>query len=143
MVELAIAGNSVFELCLLDLERPGPHYSVDMVRGIRAQYALAADACHFIIGSDSLADLSTWHHPHELASLCRLAVACRPAYEPDLAGLEKVIPGIKSRIDWVPIPVVDFAASTIRSRVASGQSIRYQVPDAVRRYIADQRLYRT
>jgi len=143
MVELAIAGNTAFELCLFDLERPGPHYSVDMVRGIRTQYALAADACHFLIGSDSLADLSTWHNPHELAKLCRLAVACRPAYQPDLAGLEKEIPGIKSRLNWVPIPAVDFAASTIRTRVRSGQTIRYQVPDAVWRYITDQRLYQT
>ena len=59
MVELAIAGNTFFELCLFDLERPGPHYSIDTVRGIRAQHQLSADACYFIIGSDSLGDLNS------------------------------------------------------------------------------------
>ena len=141
MVELAIEGNARFELCPIDLERPGPHYSVDTVHLIRRQYDIGADACFFIIGGDSLADLPIWHDPEKLVPLCRLAVAHRPGYQPDISDLEKMIPGLGARLDWVPIPVVDFAASTIRARLRKGQSIRYQVPESVWQYIHQHNLY--
>lgn len=141
MVELAIEGNPHFELCLIDLERPGPHYSVDTVRLIRERYDISADACFFIIGSDSLADLPIWHDPEKLVPLCRLAVAHRPSYQPDISHLEKIIPGLGARLDWVQIPAVDFASSTIRKRLKNGQSVRYQVSDSVWRYIYQYKLY--
>jgi len=141
MVELAIEDNPHFELCLIDLERPGPHYSVDTVHLIRKQYDISADDCFFIIGSDSLVDLPIWHDPEILVPLCRLAVAHRPGYQPDISHLEKIIPGLGARLDWVQIPAVDFAASTIRTSLKNGQSVRYQVPDSVWRYIHQYKLY--
>ncbi len=142
MVELAIAGNPCFALSPVDLDRPGPHYSTDTVRLLRAEYGLAADDCFFIIGTDSLQDLPGWHRPAELLRLCRLAVACRPGYPPDLTELEKVLPGLHDRLDWVEMPGRELAATDIRARVAAGKSIRYQVPDSVREYIERQGLYR-
>jgi nicotinate-nucleotide adenylyltransferase len=142
MTELAIEDNPCFELCPVDLERSGPHYSVDTVRLIRTEYALPTEACFFIIGSDSLADLPSWHNPQELIRLCRLVVAYRPIYhQPDITILEKVIPGLGARLSWVEISM-DLAASEIRARVEAGQSIRYQVTDEVRAYIERCGLYR-
>ena len=143
MVELAIAANPHFELCPVDLERPGPHYTTDTVRLIGERYDLAPDDCFFIIGGDSLADLPGWRHPQELLRLCRLAVVHRPGYQPDLTNLAVQIPGLQPRIDWVEMPQLDIAASEIRARVRAGQSIRYQVVDAVRAYIERHGLYRT
>jgi nicotinate-nucleotide adenylyltransferase len=143
MVERAIAGNPHFALSLVDLERPGPHYTTDTVRLIREQYHLAAEACFFIIGGDSLMDLPTWHNTTELVRLCRLAVIHRPAYRPDLSGLEAAIPGISTRLDWVEMPLIGVSASEIRAGVRAGQSIRYQVVEAVREYIEEQGLYQT
>jgi nicotinate-nucleotide adenylyltransferase len=142
MVELAIAGNPHFELSLVDLERPGPHYTTDTVRLIRAEYTLATDDCFFIIGGDSLVDLPTWHNPPELVTLCRLAVIHRPGFRPDLPGLEAAIPGIGARLDWVEMPLIGISSSQIRARVQAGQSIRYQVVDAVWNYIDQHQLYR-
>lgn len=141
MVELAIGPNPHFELSPIDLERPGPHYSVDTVPLIRAQYGVAADDCYFIIGSDSLADLPAWHNPRQLITRCKLVVAHRPGYRPNVDNLEQEIPGLAARLVWVEIPEIDFAGSTIRNRVRAGQSIRYQVPEAVRAYIQHHRLY--
>lgn len=141
MVELAIADNSTFVLCPLDLERPGPHYSLDTVRLIRARYHLLGEECFFIIGSDSLEDLPTWHRPAELLTLCRLAVLKRPGYRPDLAALEQLLPGIGERVDWVDGPLIGLSATAIRARARGGQSIRYQVPPAVQEYIAREGVY--
>src|SRR5687767_4954536 len=38
MLKLAIADNSHFEISRADIDRPGPHYSVDMVQIIGEQY---------------------------------------------------------------------------------------------------------
>jgi nicotinate-nucleotide adenylyltransferase len=141
MVELAIAGNPHFEMCPVDLERPGPHYSIDTIRLIREQYGLSAEQCFFIIGGDSLQDLPTWHQPERLITLCRLAVSHRPGYRPELNDLERLIPGLSERLVWVETPLLEISASNIRGRVAQGQSVRYQVPEAVQAYIEEQGLY--
>lgn len=141
LVELAITGNPQFELCPVDLERPGPHYSIDTIRLIREQYALSADQCFFIIGGDSLRDLPTWHQPQHLITLCRLAVIHRPGYQPELDDLEGLVPGLRERLVWVETPQLEISASEIRRRVAQGQSIRYQVPEAVKTYIEEHGLY--
>ncbi|MCL4296547.1 MAG: nicotinate-nucleotide adenylyltransferase [Anaerolineae bacterium] len=143
MVERAIAGHPYFGMSRVDLERPGPHYTTDMVRLIRRQYELSAEACFLIVGGDSLVDLPTWHNTPELVTLCRLAVAHRPGYRPDLVELEAIIPGLSARLDWVEMPLIGVSASDIRARVRAGQSIRYQVAEPVRAYIEQQQLYRS
>ncbi len=143
MVKLAIAGNLHFKLCLVDLERPGPHYSIDTIRLIQARFNLSAEQCFFIIGSDSVMDLSAWHNVQKFTSLCRLAVVHRPGYQPDVAALKRAIPEIGSRLNWIEIPAMGLAASEIRARVQAGQSIQYQVVDRVWEYIRQHRLYQT
>lgn len=143
MVERAIGANPHFALSRVDLERPGPHYTTDTVRLIRTHLDLSAEDCFLIVGADSLVDLPTWHNAPELVALCRLAVAHRPGFRPDLTHLEAVIPGISARLDWVEMPLIGVSASEIRARVRAGQSIRYQVAEQVRKYIEQYGLYQT
>jgi nicotinate-nucleotide adenylyltransferase len=141
MVQLAIADNPHFVLSRVDVERPGPHYTTDTVRLIRGQGDFSAETCFLIIGSDSLLDLPTWHNAPDLLSLCRLAVAHRPGFQPDLTGLAGVLPGLHARLDWVEMPLIGVSSRNIRARVQAGQSIRYQVAERVRKYIEQHRLY--
>ena len=142
MVGLAIEDNPYLELCTIDLDRPGPHYSVDTVHLKRSQSAVSAEACFFIIGSDSLLNLPAWHNPNKLITLCRLAIVHRAGYQPNIDDLEQHIPGLSTRLDWVSISrTLDFASSAIRKRLLAGQSIRYQVPDCVSAYIKQYQLY--
>jgi nicotinate-nucleotide adenylyltransferase len=142
MVELALAHNPYFELCRVDLDRSGPNYSTETVQLIQKRYDLPPELCYFIIGSDSLQDLPTWHRPAELIKICRLAVARRPGSVPDLTSLEATLPGLSDQLTWVEMPLVGISASDIRARVRAGQSIRYQVPDGVGEYIQKHQLYR-
>ncbi|HSG05766.1 MAG TPA: nicotinate-nucleotide adenylyltransferase [Nitrospiria bacterium] len=141
MVELAVGNNPGFEVCLVDLERPGPHYAVDTVRLIRDRYDIPAEACYFIVGGDSLADLPGWRRPEALLRLCRLAVVHRPGHQPDLRALATQLPGIAGRLDWVKMPEIGLSGSQIRARVRARQSIRYQVSEAVQNYIQKNQLY--
>jgi len=68
MVELAIKDNPAFELSRIELDRPGPHYTLDTIKLIAEQNP-NADIVP-IIGGDSLRDLPTWHEPQKLVYAC-------------------------------------------------------------------------
>lgn len=140
LVECAIAGNPRFGLSRVDVDRPGPHYSVDMLRLLRGEFPAAEFV--FLIGGDSLRDLPTWSRPAELIRLARLGVMRRPGSAPDPGQLERELPGIGARLDWIDAPQIDISASALARRVAAGLSIRYQTPEAVRAYIDAHGLYR-
>jgi len=142
MVRLAIADNPAFALTSVDIERPGPHYTVDTISRLREEWGTGADETFFIMGADSLAQLLTWRQPDRLIELCRLAVVRRPGYRADLAELEAALPHVGSRLDWVEMPVLGIASSDLQRRVREGRSIRYQVPVAVAKYVAEHGLYR-
>lgn len=139
MVERAIAGNPRFALSRVDIDRPGPHYSVDMLRLLHEQHPGAE--LIFLIGADSLRDLPKWSRPLELITLATLGVMRRPGVDPDMTLLEKVIPGVSWRVQWIDAPMIDIAASDIARRIVSGYSVRYQIPDVVCEYIDAHGLY--
>jgi len=141
MLELAIAGNPAFGISRVDIDRPGPHYSVDMVRRIREGVAEEVEL-FFLMGLDSLAHLMTWHEPAELLAHCRLVVARRPGSTVDHEALVAALPLLEDRLYFVEMPLIEIAGEDLRRRVRCGQPIRYQVPESVRGYIAQQGLYR-
>ena len=77
MLELALASNAAFSISLIDLDRPGPHYTADMVELVREKLA-ADDELWFLMGLDSLIDFPNWHDPERIRSTARLAAATRP-----------------------------------------------------------------
>jgi nicotinate-nucleotide adenylyltransferase len=142
MVALALKDHPHFEMSRIDLDRPGPHYSVDMLTRLRADYQLSADDCFFIIGADSLIDLPIWHSAQQLLELCRLAVAHRPGYQPDLSDLKAQLPRLPQRIVWIELPGIPISATALRAAVAQGESIDALTPPAVVRYIRQMGLYK-
>lgn len=141
MLELAIAGDPSFELSRAELDRPGPHYTLDTVKRIQAD-APSADVI-LLIGGDSLRDLPTWHRAADLVAACReIGVMRRPGDSADLSALERSLPGIRSKVRFVDAPLLEIASSEIRRRAAAGESFRYYVPPAVHEYILQHNLYR-
>ena len=51
------------------------------------------------------------------------------------------LPGAQQRVRFFSMPRVDVSSSLIRRRVAEGRPIRWLVPDAVERAIAERALY--
>jgi len=140
MVELAIASNPYFAVSRLDIDRPGPCYSIDTINLLSRQLADSVEI-YFIIGTDSLIDMPTWHEPARLIELCRFAVVGRPSYQVDMDYLESVLPGVRSRIEFVDAPGISLSSSDIKRRIHSGHSIKYQVPESVEEYIYSHELY--
>jgi nicotinate-nucleotide adenylyltransferase len=148
MLERAIAGNAHFSLSRVEVDRPGPSYTVDTLRRLRELWSAAGVevAIYFVIGWDSLEYLLTWHDPGGILQQLNYLVAVkRPGYNEDSAyldGLETRLPGLKSRLLVVPAPQFDVSSTDLRRRVAEGRPIKYQLPESVEAYITYHGLYR-
>jgi nicotinate-nucleotide adenylyltransferase len=140
MVLLAIAGNPGFRLSRLDVDRPGPCFTADLLELLQAELGPTADL-HFIVGMDSLGDFLTWHEPARVLRAAHLVAATRPGYTCDLSEMEAAIPGAASRVILLEAPALEISSTELQARVRAGLPIRYQAPEAVARYIHQHGLY--
>jgi nicotinate-nucleotide adenylyltransferase len=141
MLELAIAGKPYFAISGVDLDRPGPSYTVEALQLLRREWG-PTPVFFFVEGADSLAEIIDWYHPERLIELAEIAVVDRPGVQVNLADLEQRLPGLSARLHWVRMPLLDISASDIRARVRDGRPISYMVPAAVETYILEHGLYR-
>lgn len=145
MLQLAIASNPYFTISQVEVERPGPSYTVETLHLLRQQWD-AQTAFYFIIGGDSLEEFLTWRDPDGILEQLNYLVAVqRPGYEeaPEYrASLEARLPGIKQRLIIVRAPQLEISSTDLRLRVAEGRPIKYQTPEAVEYYIEQYGLYK-
>jgi nicotinate-nucleotide adenylyltransferase len=142
---LADADEPAFHLSRLDLDRPGPHYTVDALTILRKVYP--STEMWFLIGGDSLRDLPHWRNPTQIITLARLAVLSRPGYKPNLDQLATKLPpadepvDLSQRVDWLLGPSLDLSSSALRERARRGLPLRYLVPPSVEAYARKHGLY--
>ena len=141
MIRLAIAANHHFSVSTVDLARVGPSYTVHTLPDLKRELG-GEPTFYFILGVDALAGLPWWKEPEGVVEMCYLVAARRPgAQDLDVEALERAMPGISGRIIFLHNPLIDISSTDIRQRVAAGLSITNLVPDAVERYIRENRLY--
>ena len=139
MVEAAIAGNPHFHASRIELDRPPPSYTVDTLAALSAR---APSSLWLILSSEALAGFPGWREPDRILELARLAVVPRGNFDPlGPDWVRERFPGREDRFEFLGGPLLPISGSVVRRRAAVGRSVRYLVPDAVARYIADHRLY--
>ncbi len=141
LVHAAIADNSAFALSRVDLDRPGPHYTVEMIRLLRAQFP-RVNHWYFLMGEDSFQHLPTWHDADGILRQVSVAVMPRAGVRADLPRLYLRFPTLRDKLVWLDVPPVHFSASDLRRRVKVGLPLRYLVPPAVEELIRLRQLYR-
>ncbi len=140
MLKLALKDEPGFELSSIDIDRPGPQYTLDTISLLAQKYP--NDELIPLIGGDSLRDLPTWHNPVELVAAChQIGVMRRPGDSIDLSQLEKHIPGITAKVRFVDAPLLEIASHEIRQRVMEGLPFRYYLLPSVYDYIVAHKLY--
>ncbi len=143
MLRLALGGNPHFVADERELQRGGTSYTVDTLAEIKAE--MPAAELFFLMGSDSLEELHTWREPTRICELAFVAVLARGGrLPPDMSLLRPYLPTAQhANIDQhlISMPQIEISSSQIRQRIASGQSVRYQLHPAVEAYIVAQRLY--
>ena len=145
MVCLAAEGEDFLEPSECELRRQGPSYTIDTVKHFAEQIGPEAEL-HWIVGADSLSELTTWYQIERLLDMCKIITAARPGWEQvDTSGLSRHLGRgqVQRLMDGVlQTPRIEISSSDIRHRVAKGLPIRYLVPSAVEEYIAKHGLYR-
>ncbi len=139
MTQLACAPNSAFEVSRIEIDRPGPSFTLTTLEALQA--ARIGDL-HFILGDDALADLTHWYGAARVVELAQIIAVGRPGSAPDLARITQALPALRERLTVLQGPALDISSTALRHRVATGQPIRYQTPDAVVAYIGEHDLYR-
>jgi nicotinate-nucleotide adenylyltransferase len=141
MLKHTIADNPIFEISYLEINRPGPHYTIDTVRELAA---LQPDAdITLLIGGDSFRDLPKWRDPSALVSeVQRIGVMRRPADSIDARALESQIPGLAGKLYFVDALLHNLSSSEIRRRIKQGEDFRYYLLPSVYDYIETNLLYR-
>ena len=142
MVKLAISSNAAFSLSLNETERPGPTYTVDTLEQLLG--ALGYDTQLFLLlGWDSVAEMTSWKAPYRISKTATVVAFPRPGFsKPEIAVLERAMPGIAERIVFLDAPYLEISSTGIRKRIAEGGSVRYLVSDAVGQYITENKLYK-
>jgi nicotinate-nucleotide adenylyltransferase len=141
MCKLATADIDYIVISSLDADRPGPHYTSDMVRLMRRKVGPETEL-YFLMGLDSLRDLPAWHEAAWLVENCRLVALNRHDVTLDWDALEAALPGVRVKVTILDMPELEISSNALQQRVRTGQPIRHQVPRAVEEYINAHGLYR-
>src|ERR1700729_1102186 len=86
MTVIATASNPRFSVSRVDIDRPGPTYTIDTLRDLKDANGPHTDL-YFITGADALANILTWHDVDALFSLAHFIGCTRPGHQLSTTGL--------------------------------------------------------
>jgi nicotinate-nucleotide adenylyltransferase len=135
MTVIATASNPRFSVSRVDIDRPGPTFTIDTLRELRAIRGAEAEL-FFITGADALAQIMTWQDADELFKLAHFVGCTRPGHHLSGVGLPT------DRVSLIEIPALTISSTQCRERVGAGVPIWYLVPDGIVQYISKRGLYR-
>ncbi|HEV7741237.1 MAG TPA: nicotinate-nucleotide adenylyltransferase [Pseudolysinimonas sp.] len=135
MTAIATASNPRFTVSRVDIDRPGPTYTIDTLRDLRKQRPDAD--LFFISGADAVAQILDWKDNEELWSLAHFVAVSRPGHALSIRGLPEQ--GVSS----LEVPALAISSTDCRARVDRGFPVWYLVPDGVVQYISKHHLYRS
>ncbi|WP_268760498.1 MULTISPECIES: nicotinate-nucleotide adenylyltransferase [Arthrobacter] len=131
MTVVATASNPRFTVSRVDIDRPGPTYTIDTLRDLRATRPEAE--LFFITGADAMAQILSWKNVDELWSLAHFVGVTRPGHE---------LSTQRKDVSLMEVPAMSISSTDCRRRVSGGEPVWYLVPDGVVQYIAKHGLYR-
>src|SRR6201994_5152517 len=124
MMVIATASNPRFSVSRVDVDRPGPTYTIDTLKDLRAA-AAPEDDFFFITGADALDKMLTWHDVDELFALAHFIGCTRPGHQLSEAGLPA------GKVSLVEIPALAISSPECRAGVEADEPVWYLVPDGV------------
>jgi nicotinate-nucleotide adenylyltransferase len=142
MCRLATAGDPLFEVDDRETGRSGPSYTIQTARELQSLPEFAGRPVPWLIGADLLPGLMQWHDPQALLAgdVVRFVIVRRGDERIDWSRLPDELGALSASV--VEVPRIDISATDIRARIRAGRDIRYLVPETVRAYIEQRRLYR-
>ncbi len=145
MTLLATMTNPHFVVSRMEIDRPGPSYTIDTLLALRREHA--SRDLYYITGADAILQITKgeWARAAELLTLCQFIAASRPGFTLQAEELRRrnVTGTPLDNVHVMEIPALAISSTDIRRRVAKGRPIKYLVPDPVEAYILKHGLYRS
>lgn len=140
LCEAAAEGVGWLTVSRVDVDRPGPTYTVDTLEDLRA--GSPGDEHVFVLGADQAQRMPGWREPERVLEMARLAVAERAGVTAE--SVEAALAGVggEGRVTFFAMPRVDVSSTEVRERVAAGRPYRFLVPERVADLIERDGLYR-
>lgn len=132
MVELAIGGCPYFDCSDFELKRGGISYTIDTIR----EFKIQNHKIELIIGYDNMLDFHKWKEPDRILELAKVVVLPRQKSDSP-RRLNKFF----EFVEFVSTPHIELSSTEIRSRIKNNKPIQFLVPDSVKEYIYEQKLY--
>ena len=138
MVELALEGHELLRPSDLEVRRPGPSYTVDTIRALRA--AAPGRRWTLLLGWDAAREFGTWHDAPEIVSLVEMAVFNRSGEETPTA--ERLLAaGLPADTRLLAVGSPELSADEIRARLTAGKDVADDLVPGVWDYIRARHLY--
>jgi nicotinate-nucleotide adenylyltransferase len=139
MCEYAVGADARLGVSRIEVDRPGPSYTVDTLRELRRR--APDDELVLLLGGDQAAELGSWREPAEVMSLATLGVAERDEWRREEIAARLGELCSPERVRFFDMPRIDISSTLVRRRARAGQPIRYLVPDKVANFVGAQSLY--
>ncbi len=120
-----------------ELRRPGPTYTIDTLRELRAERP--GVELFLVMGEDQSSSLTKWREWEAILELAVICVAARPSLAPG-GGAP---PPREARVCQLSLPAMPDSATQVRDQVAHGGDIAHLVAPGVARYIELHHLYQS
>ncbi|OEF96257.1 nicotinate-nucleotide adenylyltransferase [Desulfuribacillus alkaliarsenatis] len=137
MLALSIKSNPYFEVSDIELVSQEPvSYTWYTIERIKQQNP---DAKLFLLlGADTIYDLENWKYVDNIINNSQI-VGFNRGGEISLKDAKCV--KYKDSIVYVDTPIISLSSTTIRNRIANGESVNYIVTSEAWQYIKENRLY--
>ncbi|KAF0151444.1 MAG: nicotinate (nicotinamide) nucleotide adenylyltransferase [Ignavibacteria bacterium] len=132
MVRLATESNSNFFVSDYEIAKGNISYTYETLCELKKSY----DAVELIIGLDNLLVFEKWFYPNKIFDMAKVVVMKRFTENIDTATniyFDKAI--------FIDTPYIEISSTEIRERIKNDLTIDYLVPQKVKEYIFNNRLY--
>ncbi len=145
MLRRAVADVPGAEISTIELDRPGPSYTIDTLESLHAEFAPDTEV-FLLIGSDQAIGFHDWKDWPRILELAVPAVMVRPPLDLDAfrGQLDEHYDAAETArwMDWaVAVPQLDICATGLRERLGSGGDARGLLQPTVLAYIREHGLY--
>jgi nicotinate-nucleotide adenylyltransferase len=145
MLRLAVARVPDVEISTIELDRPGPSYTVDTLEAIGAELGRGVEL-RLLIGSDAALEFERWKRWERILQLATPAVMVRPPLDETTyrRRLEETFDAgrVRQWLQWTAaVPYLDICATGLRRSLADGEDLRGLVQPPVLDYIREHGLY--
>ncbi len=138
MMQAAVCADPFFIVDTIETRRGGVSYTFDTASALIDAGETAPIT--WLIGTDLLPRLHTWHRFDELMSIVAFLVMKRPGQIIDFESCDTRVRQLLANV--VEVPQIEISSTAIRERVSLGKPIDGFVHPAVKRIIQNNDLYR-